>query len=153
MKRSLGVLEWQAADLFVHPIGLSQRADGYWFGPASGTGFPGGASGKEPAGQCRRLKRHGFNPWVRKIPWRRAGQPTPVFLPGESHGLRSLVGYSPRGHTELDMTQHLGTEGLLTGPRGMLASVPFPFLVVLRLLPSLELFGPGRVFFSALGLL
>ena len=63
------------------------------------------------------------------------------------------MGYSPRGHTELDMTQHLGTEGLLTGPRGMLASVPFAFLVVLRLLPRLELFGPGRVFFSALGLL
>jgi len=39
--------------------------------------------------------RHEFNPWVRKIPWRRAWQPTPVFLLGESHGQRSLVGYSP----------------------------------------------------------
>jgi len=56
--------------------------------------FPGGASGKEPPCQCRRCKRHGFYPWVRKIPWRRAWQPTPVFLPGESHGQRSLVGYS-----------------------------------------------------------
>jgi len=37
----------------------------------------------------------GFNPWVRKIPWSRAWQSTPVFLPGESHGLRSLVGYRP----------------------------------------------------------
>ena len=37
----------------------------------------------------------GFHPWVRKIPWRRAWQPTPVFLPGESHGQRSLVGCSP----------------------------------------------------------
>ena len=37
----------------------------------------------------------GFNPWVRKIPWRRAWQPTLVFLPGESHGQRSLAGYSP----------------------------------------------------------
>ena len=36
--------------------------------------------------QCRRLKRLGFDPWVGKIPWRRAWQPTPVFLPGESHG-------------------------------------------------------------------
>ena len=36
-----------------------------------------------------------FNPWVGKIPWRRAWQPTPIFLPGESHGQRSLVGYSP----------------------------------------------------------
>ena len=42
--------------------------------------------------QCRRL---GFDPWVRKIPWRRKQQPTPVFLPGESHGQRSLVGYGP----------------------------------------------------------
>ena len=61
-------------------------------------GFPGGANGKEPACQCRRHKRHGFNPWVRKIPWRRAWQPTPVFLLGESHGQRSLAGYSPWGH-------------------------------------------------------
>ena len=62
--------------------------------------FPGGASGKEPACQCRRHKRHWFDPWVRKIPWRRKWQPTPVFLPGESHGQRSLAGYSPRGHKE-----------------------------------------------------
>ena len=47
-------------------------------------GFPGSASGKEPASQCRRRKRHRFNPWVGKIPWGRAWQPTPVFLPGES---------------------------------------------------------------------
>ena len=39
--------------------------------------------------------RHGFNPWVGKFPWRRAWQPTPVFLPGKSHGQRSLVSYSP----------------------------------------------------------
>ena len=49
-------------------------------------GFPGPASGKEPACQCRRLKRKGFGPWVGKMPWRRAWQPTPVFLPGESMG-------------------------------------------------------------------
>ena len=46
-------------------------------------GFPAGTSGKELAWQCRRHKRHGFYPWIRKIPWRRAWQPTP-FLPGES---------------------------------------------------------------------
>ena len=46
-------------------------------------------SGKESACQCRR---HGFNPWIGKIPWRRKWQPTPVFLPGESRGQRSLVG-------------------------------------------------------------
>ena len=44
--------------------------------------------------QCRRLKKHGFDPWVWKIPWRRAWLLTPVFLPGEFHGQRSLVGYS-----------------------------------------------------------
>ena len=64
-----------------------------------------GASGKEPTCQCRRCRKHGFLSWVRKIPWRRAWQPTPVFLPGESHGQRSLVGYSPQGHTELDTTE------------------------------------------------
>ena len=58
-------------------------------------GFPGGASGKESACQCRRCKRGGFNPWVRKIPWGRKWQPTPVFLPGKSHGRRSLEGSSP----------------------------------------------------------
>ena len=56
-------------------------------------GFPGDTS----ACQRRRLKRPGFNPWVRKIPWRREWQPPPIFLPGESQGQRSLVGYSPRG--------------------------------------------------------
>ena len=54
------------------------------------TGVPGGTSGKELTCQCRRHKRHRFNPWVGKIPWRRAGQPTPEFLPGKSHGQRSL---------------------------------------------------------------
>ena len=58
-------------------------------------GFPGGASGKEPTRQCRRHRRHGFNPWVQKIPWRRKWQPSPVFLLCESLGQRSLVGYNP----------------------------------------------------------
>ena len=55
-------------------------------------GFPGGASGKEPVCQCRRRKRLRFDPWVGKIPWRRACQSTPAFLPGESHRQRSLAG-------------------------------------------------------------
>ena len=67
--------------------------------------FPGGASGKESICHFRRHRRHGFNPWVRKTPWKRARQPIPVFLPRESHGQRSLVGYSPHGHKELDMTE------------------------------------------------
>ena len=59
---------------------------------------------KESAGLRRRPKRHGFNPWVGKIPWGRKWQPTPVFLPGKSHGQRSLAGSSPRGHRESDTT-------------------------------------------------
>ena len=68
-------------------------------------GFLGGASGKEPTCQCRRCKRHKFNPLVGKIPWRRAWQTTPVFLPGESHEQRSMVGYSSWGCKESDTTE------------------------------------------------
>ena len=63
-------------------------------------------SGKESACQCRRHWRLGFDPWVRKIPWRRKSQPTPVFLPGEFLGQRNLMGYSPWGHKESDTTEH-----------------------------------------------
>ena len=75
--------------------------------PKASMGFPGGAGGKELACQCRRCKRHRFHPhfpWVGKIPWRRKWQPTPVFLPGESQGQRSLA-YSPCGREESDMTE------------------------------------------------
>ena len=68
-------------------------------------GFPGGASGKEPACQCRRHKRCGFDPWVRKIPWRKEWQLIPVYLPGEFHGQRSLAGFSPWGCKESDTTE------------------------------------------------
>ena len=54
--------------------------------------IPGGANGNDPSCQCRKHKRRRFDPWVGTIPWKRAWQPTPVFLPGESHGQRSLVG-------------------------------------------------------------
>ena len=53
------------------------------------------------------MQETGFDTWVRKIPWRRKWQPTPVFLPGESHGQRSLVGYSPWGDKESDTTEGL----------------------------------------------
>ena len=58
-------------------------------------------SGKESTCQCRR---HEFDPWVGKIPWRRKWQPTPVLLPGEFHGQVSLAGCSPRGHRVSDMS-------------------------------------------------
>ena len=67
---------------------------------------------KEPACQCWRHQRRGFNPLVRKIPWRR-WQHTPVFLPGQSHGQRSLPGYSPWGRKDSNMTQHTGNLNLL----------------------------------------
>ena len=67
--------------------------------------LPSSAIGEEPACQSRIPKRSRFSPWVGKIPWRRAWQPTPVFLPGESHGQMSLACYSPWGHKELDTTE------------------------------------------------
>ena len=65
--------------------------------------FPSGTSGKELPMQ--ETKRGRFDSWVRKIPWRRKWQSTPAFLPGGSHGQRSLVGYSPWGHKESDRTE------------------------------------------------
>ena len=56
---------------------------------------------------CLQCERPGFNPWVGKIPWRRKWQSTPGLLPGKSHGQRSLVGHSPWGRKELDMTERL----------------------------------------------
>ena len=74
-------------------------------------------SGKESACQC---SRHTFSPWVRKIPWRRKWQPTPVFLPGKSHGQRNLVGYSPWSRKESDI----------------MSKQPLPFYWVVRALSS-----------------
>ena len=67
-------------------------------------GLPWWQDGKSICLQCGRPR---FDPWVGKIPWRREWQPTPVFLPGESHGWRSLVGYSPQAHKESDRTERL----------------------------------------------
>ena len=70
-------------------------------------GLPSGSDGKR---FCLQYRRPGFNPWVRKIPWRREWLSTPVFLPGEFHeqyGQRSLASYSPRGHKKSDMAEQL----------------------------------------------
>ena len=56
---------------------------------------------------CSKYRRCELDPWVRNISWRRKWQPTPVFLPGESHGQRSLTGYSPWGCKELGATEQL----------------------------------------------
>ena len=83
-----------SARLYFLPTAQAVRMrDGHIHGPCpQGRGFPGGSSGKEPTCQCRTCKKCEFDPWTEKIPWRRAWQPTPVFLPGESHGQRSLAG-------------------------------------------------------------
>ena len=62
--------------------------------------------GKQPSKQCRWHQRHGFDPWVRKTPWRWKQQHTPVLLSGKSRGQRGLVGYSPQGCKESDTTEH-----------------------------------------------
>ena len=69
----------------------------------------GGTRGKESTCQCRRSKRYGFDPWVRKIPWSRIWYPTPVFLPGKFQGQRSLVVYSPWGCQGSDTAEWLKT--------------------------------------------
>ena len=66
--------------------------------------FPGGSDGKSI---CLQYGRPGFDPWVRKIRWRRKWQPIPVLLPGKSHGWRSLAGYSPWGRKDSDTTERL----------------------------------------------
>ena len=68
-------------------------------------GFSGNTSGKRPACQHRRRKRCRFYPGVGKFPWRRPWQPIPVFLSGEFRRQRSLMGYSPWSHKELDVTE------------------------------------------------
>ena len=95
---------WEATDLpgfsisrsrhwWAHELHLMRGGVGFVVGMApSVLWLPWSVSDKESACQCRR---HRFDPWLGKIPWRREWQPTPVFLPGEFHGQRSLVGYSP----------------------------------------------------------
>ena len=76
-------------------------------------GFPHSSDSRESA--CN-AGDPGSLPWVGKIPWRREWEPTPVFLPEESHGLKSLTGYSPWGHKESDMTEQLTHTHIHTHP-------------------------------------
>ena len=82
-------------------------------------GFPGGQMVKKKIIIIKSAcQRPGFVPWLRRSPWRRERLPAPVFLPGESHGQRSLAGYSPRDRKEADTTELLTlalfTSGVLT---------------------------------------
>ena len=91
---------WDASDEIADPVTWCQHLLERWgichFQAILGHSRVGGL-GKESACQCRR---HGFDPWSRKISWRRKWQPTPVFLPGKFHGQGSLAGYSPWGYKE-----------------------------------------------------
>ena len=80
-------------------------------------GFPRWLTGKESACQCRRNGRYRLDPWVRKIPWSRQWQPSPVFLPGESHGQKNLVATVHRV-AEQEMTEH-ACHAMLEEPSGM----------------------------------
>ena len=91
------LLHWQAGSLPLAPPGE----------PYTSKGFPGGKVLKNPPASAGDAGDLGLIPESGKIPWRRAWQPTPVFLPGESHGHRSLAGYSPWGPKESDMTECL----------------------------------------------
>ena len=75
--------------------------------------------------QCRRP---GFNPWIKKIPWRRKWQLMPVFLPGESHGKRSLVGYSPWGCKESDITEQPSSQNKTTTLENSLAAPQIAYI-------------------------
>ena len=86
--------------------------------------FLDGASGREHTHQCRKHKRLGFDPWVRKISWMRTQQPIPALLPEESHGQRSLEGYSPQSPKESDRTERLSTQQTECS-HGCLISSPF----------------------------
>ena len=92
-------------------------------------GFLGGTVGKESGCQCRSYKRHKFDIWISKISWSGKWQPTPVFLPGEFHGQRSLVGYSPwivKTQTQLSTHTHTHTHKRLN-EINFLRKSKFPF--------------------------
>ena len=80
---------------------------------------------------CEPPRRPRFDSWVGKIPWRKKWQPTPVLLPGKSHGQRSLVGYSSWGHKESDTTEKLHFPELRTSYQSLFVEV-CEFLLVLR---------------------
>ena len=84
---------------------ISENAKGNYPRVNSIMGFPAGTGGKEPTCQSKRQKKCGFNPWIGKIPWRRAWVQTLVFLLEESHGQRSLASSSSKGHKESDRTK------------------------------------------------
>ena len=97
-------------------------------------------SGKESTYQSRR---HGFDPWVGNMPWRRKWQPIPVFLSGKSHGQRSWVGYSPAGCKKLDTTERLNSNITIRLQNILACLPPTPYFVKLTI--SSAVVTPPRV--------
>ena len=93
---------WHAA---VHGVAKSRTWLNDWT-ELTYLGFPDGSMGKESACNAGDTGDMGLITGSERFPWRRRWQPTWVFLPGEFHGQRSLAGYSPKGHKELEMTEH-----------------------------------------------
>ena len=96
---------------------------------------------------CLHCGRPGLDPWVGQIPWRRQWQPTPVLLPGESHGRRSLVGYSPWGRKESDTTERLhfmSIESVTLSNRLFLCCHPI-LLLLPSVFPSIRVFSNESV--------
>ena len=101
-------------------------------------------------------RRCGFDPWVRKIPWRREWQPIPVFLPGESYGHQNLVGYSQWGRKELDMTEQITLiksaqthVQLSQWCHPNISSSPTPFSSCLQSFPASQSFPVSQLFASS----
>ena len=104
------------------------------------TGLPKWHSGK--VNQCRKCRKGEFDPWVGKIPWRRKWQPTPVLLPGKSHGQSSLVGCGPWGCKKLGMTEHMSNQlpstGSLVSSRSLFFIVQEVGMLKIKVLADLE---------------
>ena len=114
---------WQSTPIFLP--GESHEQSQTWLRTHTCC-LPGSTSGKESASQGKKSKRHGFNSWIGKIPWRRKWQPTPIFLPAKSQGEKSLEGYSPKGHKESDLTEQLITCCLLVNSQHIASFITIP---------------------------
>ena len=101
--RSVVKLVW-VAPYNIHPVSLAHHLTSPWYAGHTWSQCGSITPNSTPHlfYQCRRPKSLGLDPCVRRIPWRRKWQPTPVFLPEKSCGQRSLAGYSPRGCKESD---------------------------------------------------
>ena len=98
--------------------------------------------------QCWRGR---FHPWVRKVPWKSKWQPTPVFLPGEFHGQRTLLGYSPWGREESDTTEWLihtlqgHADIFLLSASGRFIALHIIFKIIIHLELTSVVWGRGQV--------